>query len=69
MAAKALNGKAIVALQALYRQKSTTSTTMDRFLHGRCGPLMHRILYLRPHAAPLSHMPLLTAAKCPSEGN
>ena len=69
MASKALLERRSVVGHGFLLQKSTTWTTMEPPLQGRLGPLMHRIWYLLPHAAPLSHNPSLTAMKYPSSGN
>ncbi|KAF6152733.1 hypothetical protein GIB67_021393 [Kingdonia uniflora] len=69
MASKALFDRMRVAGHGLVRQMSTTSTTMDPSLHGRLRPLMHLMRYLRPHAAPLFHKPLLAATNIALSGN
>lgn len=65
---KASLDKRRVAEQGLVLQRSTTSTTMDASLHGLLSPLKHLSLYLLPHAAPLSQIPLLAAANSPPSG-
>lgn len=50
-------------------QESTTFTSMLPPLHGLFFPLMHLILYLLPHAAPLSHNPSFTATNRFPGGN
>ncbi|PIA42484.1 hypothetical protein AQUCO_02000142v1 [Aquilegia coerulea] len=69
MALKALFDKRNVVGHGLVLQTSTTSTIMEPSLHGLLGPLMHRIRYRRPQAAPLSHSPLLAATNMPPSGN
>lgn len=62
MTEKASLERTMVEGQGLEEQKSTTLTSMVvvKSLHGLLFPLKHLILYLLPHAAPLSHNPSLT---------
>ena len=69
MESKAVFDSTRVAGQGLVRHTSTTWTTIDPSLHGLFRPLMHLTRYLRPHAAPLSHIPSHAATNSPPSGN
>ncbi|KAF7817240.1 adenine nucleotide transporter BT1, chloroplastic/mitochondrial [Senna tora] len=70
MAEKASSDMRIVWEQGEALQKSTTLTsTLVADLQGLLFPLTHLILYLLPHAAPLSHNPSLTDTNMFPAGN
>lgn len=68
-AAKASLDKIMVDGHGRLEQKSTTLTSTVPPRHGLLRPLRHLRRQRRPHAAPLSHSPSLTAANRFPDGN
>lgn len=69
-----MTGKAVLERRIVFGHgdclhKSTTLTSTEPDLQGLLFPLRHLILYLLPHAAPLSHNPSLTVANKFPGGN